>query len=382
MFTSHTPFVARRSGLCLAAGLAAALLACTGAASAQTAVPGNGPGQAKAADPSPYKTPAVKEDNAALEYLTLRDSFDPELLKLASEEFNGGEVGWVPTEKLTVLLEENQPLVKRLIAASRMPFCDFGIRYEEGFGALLPHLGHMRTYARMLGCDARRLAAAGKTDEATLRLVTCVRMSAHLTLDRVLISSLVSIAINTLAIQQAELIARDYGMSDSARKQIIATARGLITDDPFGTRACIQTEKTLAVNSIKPFYQGKGEAAGRELAKQFRLWKIDVDLLKELEQLNEQQIDEQMDLMDRYYATLANLWVAPEAEARLNELEERLAKGEFGLLVRHLAPALSKCRVSTNRGVKDIKDITGLLEAGMTPPAPEPEPELIQHSGE
>jgi hypothetical protein len=380
MFTPNQTFLSRRLGLNLAAGLAVSVLACTCTANAQTAAPAKSAATAKAAEPSPYKTPAVKEDNAALEYLTLRDTFDPEFLKLVSEEYNGGEVGWVPSEKLTVMLEEAQPLIKRLITASRMPFCDFGIRYEDGFGALLPHLGHMRTYARVLASDARRLAVAGRTDDAALRLVTCIRMSAQLTLDRVLISSLVSIAINSLAMNQAELIARDYGMSDSMRKQIIVTARGLLTDDPFGTRACIQMEKQLAVNSIKPYYKGKGDEAGRELVKQFKLWQFDTESLKEIAPLNEQQIDEQMDLMDRYYATLTSLWTAKDAEERLKELEERLTKGEFGLLVRHLAPALTKCRASTNKGIKEIKDVTALLEAGMTPPAPEPDP--IEEAGE
>lgn len=364
MFTPSSEFVSRRLGLSLAAGIAASIMVCTCAAHGQPV---------KADEPSPYKAPATKDKNAALEYLTLRDTFDPEFLKLVGEEFNSTEVGWSPSEKLSVLLEENQPLIKRLITASRMPVCDFGIRYEDGFGALLPHLGHMRQFARVLGADARRLAIAGRTDDATLRLVTCTRIAAHLTNDRVLISSLVSIAINSLALTQAEIIARDYGMSDASRKQIISAARGLLTDDPFGTRACIQMEKQLAVNSITPFYKGKGDEAGRELVKQFRLWQFDTEALKEIEPLNEQQIDEQMDLMDRYYGTLTGLWTAKDAQERLKQLEERLTNGEFGMLVRHLAPALTKCRSSTDKGIKDIKDVTALLEAGIAPPIPEPE---------
>lgn len=383
MFTQNPSFISRRSGLSLAAGLAASLLVCVCEASAQSNPPAKPAAAEKAAEPAPYKTPAVKEGNAALEYLTLRDSFDPAFLKLVGEEFNSGEVGWAPSERLTILLEDNQPLIKRLIAASRMPFCDWGIRYEDGFGALLPHLGHMRNYARVLAADARRLALIGRTDDAALRLVTCIRMSAQLTLDRVLISSLVSMAMNALAMNQAEIIARDYGMSDAWRKQIIAAARGMLTDDPFGTRACIQMEKTLAVNSITPFYKGKGEDAGRELAKQLKLWQLGSEGLKELEVLNEQQLDEQIDLMNRYYAALTSLWTAKDAQERLAELEERLTRGDFGLLVRQFAPALTKCRASTDKAVKGIKDVTAMLEAGMTPPEPIiPEPEVIETTGE
>lgn len=364
MFTPSSEFVSRRLGLSLAAGIAASFMACTCTAHGQTV---------KSDEPSPYKTPATKDKNAALEYLTLRDLFDPEMLRLAGEEWGNNQPGWGPSEKLTVLLEEAQPLIRRLMEASKLPTSDFGIRYEDGFGALLPHLGHMRTFARMLGCDARRLAIAGRTDDAAERLCTCLRMASHLTSDRVLISSLVSIAISSLALNQAEILARDYGLSDSARREIVRSARRLLTDDPFGTRACIQMEKQLALNSITPFYKGKGDEAGRELVKQFKLWQFDTEALKEIEPLNEQQIDEQMDLMDRYYGTLTGLWTAKDAQERLQQLEERLTKGEFGLLVRHLAPALTKCRISTDKGIKDIKDVTALLEAGITPPIPEPD---------
>lgn len=376
MFTTPTEFVSRRLGLSLAAGLAATFMACTCTAIGQVV---------KTNEPSPYKTPATKDKNAALEYLTLRDLFDAEMLKLAGEEWGNNQPGWSPSEKLTVMLEESQPLIRRLIEASKLPTSDFGIRYEDGFGALLPHLGHMRQFARVLGCDARRLAIAGRTDEAAERLCTCFRMAQHLTTDRVLISSLVSIAISSLALNQSETIARDYGLSESARREIIKTARKLLTDDPFGTRACIQMEKQLAVNSIKPFYKGQGENAGKELAKQFRKWQFDTDGLRQIEQLNEQQLDEQMDLLDRYYATLTNLWTAKDAEDRLKQLEERLTSGEFGLLVKNIAPALTKCRISTNKGIKEINDVTALLEAGIAPPPANPAPteaEQDVHDGE
>ena len=85
-----------------------------------------------------------------------------------------------------------------------------------------------------------------------------------------LISSLVSIAITSLAVNQAEITARDYGLTDSGRKQFIKAAKALLTDDPFATRACIQMEKQLALNSLKPWIQGKGKDAGRALVKQLK----------------------------------------------------------------------------------------------------------------
>lgn len=382
MLTPHQPLVSRRLGLSLAAGIAVSVLACACPASGQTAAPAKSAPATKATEPSPYKTPVAREKNAALEYMTIRDLFDAKFLQHTVSEQYQSEATWVPSEQFTILLEENQPLIRRLIEASRLPDCDFGIRYEDGFDTLLPHLGNMRQFARLLASDARRLAVSGRTDDAAIRLITCIRMSAHLTKDRILISSLVSIAINTLALNQAEIIAHSYGMSDSSRKQIITAARSLLTDDPFSTRACLQVEKQMALTSIKPLIEGKGDQAGRELAKHLKNWQLGDDVLKLVEPLNEEQLNEQVDLLIRYYASLNDAWVAKDAAERLKQLEDRLTTGDFGLLVKHLAPAITKCRISTDKAVKDIHDITALLEAGMTPPAPAPEPEHFDDAGE
>ncbi len=364
MFTLDTTSRPRRAAFGVAAGLVVFMTFASGTAHAQ----GQPSRTGKAAEAAAYKTPATRERNAALEYMTLRDTFSPEFLKLVAEEYRS-ETGWSPSEKLSVLLEENQPLIRRLMEASKLPTSDFGIRYEDGFDALLPHLSHMRQFSRVLAADARRLAIGGRTDDAAERLITCFRMAAHLTQDKILISSLVSMAISSLALGQAEMTARDYGMNDAARREVIKAARSLLTKDSFGTRGCIQMEKQLALASIRPNYKGKGENAGRELARKLRGWQLGDEAAKDVEKLNEEQIDAQLDLLDRYYATLTNLWDAKDAEVRLKELEERLAKGEFGVLVRNIAPALSKSRTSTTKAVKEIQDVTALLEAGMSQPA-------------
>jgi len=372
MFTTFLSSPFRRWGLSLVAGMAAT---CMGMGAF-----GQSPSSGAWPDPSVYKPSPVKDKNAALEYMTIRELFDNDFLKLVSAQFNGNEATWVPSAEFTVLLEENQPLIRRLLEASKLPNYDFGIRYEDGFGAMLPHLGHLRTFSRLLGADARRLCLVGRTDEATERMLACVRISSHIVNDKVLISSLVSIAITQFAVNQAEIIARDFGMSEPSRRAFGNVAKSMLTDDPFGLRACLQMEKHLALNSIRPWYKGKGDAAGKDLAKELRTLQVSGDSLKAIEQMNEQQVDEQVDLLERYYVAMNNTWVAADAETRLKELEERLVKGEFGELLRQITPALSKARASLKKVSTDIGNVTALLEAGMSPPVPEPE--LIENVGE
>ncbi len=355
MLTTHAPTARRRLVMCLVAA-AAAVGGMHAAANAQNHKPWP--------EPSAYKTPAVKDKNAALEYMTIRDLMDTKFIQFVGEQYNGGEATWVPTDELTVLLEENQPLIKRLIEASKLPNYDFGIRYEDGYAALLPHLGHIRSFARILGADARRLAVAGRTDEATERLLTCLRLSRHVMQDKVLISSLVSIAITSLAVNQAEITARDFGMSDASRREFIKLAKSLLNEDPFMTRACLQTEKQLAITSIKPVIEGKGEHAGRELVKHLKGLLLEADAIRLIEPLNEEQLNEQVDLLTRYYAALNDAWVAKDAADRLKALEQRLTDGDFGVLVRHLAPALTKAYSALQKTTKEIEAVVALLEPG------------------
>jgi len=336
------------------------------------------PSSTSGATPPSLPTPkaTAKERNAALEYVKAR-----ELLEL-NKEFN--EV-WLaeyksgheepPSERLAIALEDNQDLISRVIAASRVPHYDMQIRYEEGFNVLLPHLGHCRQFARILVADARRLANAGRSDDAAERLTACLRISRHLVEDRVLISSLVSIAIASLANRYVEIMAVDGVLTDHGRGEYIKAARAFLTRDPFGIKACLATERSLALNSMKPHIEGRGALAGKNLAAELKELQLSKELGSHLEPLSEDQLNEQLDLMNRYYAALISAWDLPDADTRLAEIGVRLEKGDFGVLTKEVGPALVRCRISQRKAIKETTGLIALLEADA---APRPVPEAVE----
>lgn len=317
---------------------------------------------------------SAREKNAALEYVSAFEHLNKEMSSLAGEEYAKlSEPGWAPSERLALMLEDNQRIIKRLIEASKLPTYDMQLRYEEGFSLLVSHASHLRQFTRILAVDARRLALLGRSEEAVERLTTIVRMGRHLSEDRVLICSLVAIAITNVANRQMEALAAEGALSDASRREYIRHARQLLTDDPFGAKKCIAMERTLAVNTIRPLIEGKGEAAGKELAAHLRKLQMSIDNAGQIAPMNEEQLEEQLDLMDRYYAALIAAWGKKDGLARLGELEKRLTNGDYGLLMKEIGPALSKAHMSVEKALKDLKDVIALLEASGAPPEPEPE---------
>lgn len=333
--------------------------------------------QQSGASPNKKAQSSSREKNAALEYMSAFEHLNKEMSSLAGEEYAKlSDPDWAPSERLALMLEDNQRLIKRLIEASKLPTYDMQLRYEEGFSLLVSHASHLRQFTRILAVDARRLALLGRSEEAVERLLTIIRMGRHLSEDRVLICSLVAIAITNVANRQIEVLAAEGALSDASRREYIRHARQLLTDDPFGSKKCIGMERTLAVNTIRPIIEGKGEAAGKELARQLRALQVSIDNAGQIAPMNEEQIEEQIDLMDRYYAALIAAWGQKDALARLGELEKRLEQGDYGLLMKEIGPALSKAHMSVEKAVKELKDVIALLEASGLPPTPEPEVEV------
>lgn len=351
---------------------AAVLSAVAAAASAQ-------PAGAGAAAPKA----APRDRNAALEYMTLHEQMDKELSALISEEWRPNDADWIPSEKLSLMLEDNQRLVRRIMEASRLPTYDMQLRYEEGFTLVVPHLGHIRQFTRVLVTDARRLALAGRGEEAAERLTAVLRMSGHVIDDRILISSLVAVAVVSAAHKQAEHLATEGLLGDRGRREYIRAAKALLTDDPFGVARCLAMERTMARQTIQPFVEGKGNLAGKELAAQLRRLQLSGEGVKAVSAMMEEEAQAQVDLMDRYYAALLAAWGKSDTPTRLADLDKRLQNGDFGVLMKEIGPALSRAHVSVEKAINETRAIIALLAAAGEP-APEHDDEHPEqeHPGE
>ena len=82
--------------------------------------------------------------------------------------------------------------------------CKFDLEFEDGVGMLLPHLSHVRNGARLLALEVIARTEHGKPDAAADSLVAAIRLGHALRQEPVLITALVRIACDGIAIGQVQ----------------------------------------------------------------------------------------------------------------------------------------------------------------------------------
>jgi hypothetical protein len=102
----------------------------------------------------------------------------------------------------TKLGEDDFPEILRLLhEAAALGACNFGLKYEEGPGLLLPHITAFRTAARLLCIESWVRAAHGDAPGALASLRDAFRIAAYPEQDNVLVSWLVTVACEGLALE-------------------------------------------------------------------------------------------------------------------------------------------------------------------------------------
>ncbi|HUW19590.1 MAG TPA: hypothetical protein VMW16_09830 [Sedimentisphaerales bacterium] len=138
-------------------------------------------------------------DNAALLYyqaFLLRKQPD-ETMKQMLTDLSRGEI---PVDKrIAEYVESNRRAIDLAIAAADMPFCDWGLKYSDGWSAEIPYLWQVRELVRLVLADARILADRGDYESALDRCVTVRKLGWHGTADTPLISYIVALKIEELA---------------------------------------------------------------------------------------------------------------------------------------------------------------------------------------
>lgn len=101
-------------------------------------------------------------------------------------------------------LEANAEVLPLLHKAAALEECKFDLDFTQGVGMLMPHLAKLRQAARLLALEALERIEAGKGDDAAASLLACLRMGECVRQEPVLISALVRIACDAIAIAQLE----------------------------------------------------------------------------------------------------------------------------------------------------------------------------------
>lgn len=275
---------------------------------------------------------------------------------------------WKPDAGTVAKLNANGAFIRELLVATRIDRCDFGIAYEEGFMALLPHLGLMRSSGRILVLDARRLMAEGDADGAAERLAGVIRMGVHIRNDNVLISALVSMAVTSLAAGEAEVLAGSGKLTAAGRDTILGALQPLNQADGFGVKRCLEMERNITVDYLRQ--RLTGPEAGKKLLE-MGLVEVSPETKEELSGLDEAAVRADLEKVDTFYKELLRDWDDADYAARLRGLESRLEKGEFGVLAKLMVPSVFKAKSSDVKSADRVREVIRQLSTATLAAPPE-----------
>ncbi len=311
---------------------------------------------------------APEHRNAAIKYLTLAMEMPRELNE---------KVSAVNYDTCGVTLEsiKNDPAAAAALAAlesydvtpwikaSSLAKYDLELATEEGFNLLLPHLGKMRSAARLMRWSARVAAAQGQPERAAERLAALTRMSRHVTQDRILISSLVGVAMSALAFDEMRTLAAGGTLPAPVRDTLVAALESFDPADPFLMRASLRGERELVLQSTLTRFSGPDAGAmfidsllqGSDQNDATRLRS------KIVSEWDATRLTTEIGRLNDAYDALELAWDSADPKAELDRLEARVNAEEFGPLVAILFPSTGRAYAASERIRKDLETTLGAM---------------------
>lgn len=154
-----------------------------------------------------------------------------------------GNASWDEAQ-LGPILDANAQAIAIMERASTLRSCDWGIEYELGPNAPIPHLARARVLGRLSVVSGTRLAARGQTSEAVDRWLAAIRFSQHLAQGGTLISLL---SANSVLLPSLRgLVGEASRLTPETRARIDAGLRTLPETGFDWADAILQEERALA----------------------------------------------------------------------------------------------------------------------------------------
>jgi hypothetical protein len=277
-----------------------------------------------------------------------------------THKYSAGDLDWRPNDELKKGLEGHSGYIGMVINSSKIGPCDFGVAYEDGYMALIPHVGFMRQSARVLGADARRLWMDGKTDEAGERLVTIVRMSNHARADKLAISSLVSAALMKDAHAEVRAMDKAGRLTDSVKKAVAETLSAFPAKDPCGIKNSIAAERGMSSTYLRTRLNTDGT---KVLEEMLAVNHGEEAAIKEnMMKLSKEEALKEVERMDQYFQQVADVWENREGRtAKLTALAEKVKAGEYGVLGMAFLPSITKLAENEEKSEKELADFRKLV---------------------
>ncbi|MCC7389868.1 MAG: hypothetical protein IT431_14000 [Phycisphaerales bacterium] len=317
---------------------------------------------------------AMAPTNAALVYYQLFMQEDTDL-NIASQAFEFEPVDpqhlSMSVEDSAKKLADSQDRIERFIWTARLPECDFGLRYQDGWALLLPHLGKMRNMARVLRADAVRMGGLGECDKAADCVDGMFGLAEHVRRDRVLISSLVSAAIARLAIDSAVHLAEHGQLTAEGRDMLIARIEALRADDYFGLLDCMTMEYTVSAGwaAMMPPDARAGEWLASSMGEGFE----QPEVAARLDSMSREALFADMGKMAGYYRGVQQVWDDPQAIEKVQGLGALVEVGAFGETGRVFLASMGNVKTSELAILSAVDEALPKLIA-YRPPEPSEKP--------
>jgi hypothetical protein len=189
--------------------------------------------------------------NAALRYWTAFAALQDPPADAATTDLllrvMDGSAGW-DEGKLGAILDANSDALDIMVRTSSLRSCDWGVDYELGPNAPIPHLAKARVLGRLSVLSGMRLAARGQTSEAVDRWLATVRFSQHLAQGGTLISlfSAQSILLPTLMALAGEI----PRMNPESRAKVTDVLR-MLPDTAFDWPDAMRREETVLATGVR-----------------------------------------------------------------------------------------------------------------------------------
>ncbi len=354
MYKARTILRARRalSSLGLAAVIAGAAGLPSGSARAQEhAVPAVVP---------PLPAGMSAPTNAALLYgRALRLIGADAIQQVRDARAKGAPIGDMP--EIANLLDSNDGNLSLVIEASKLEDCDWGVEYSKGPLALLDHAGPMRGVVVMLDARAALLLERGDVPGAVASVAAIFAVAEHMSQDRIMISSLVSIAMTQVGLDRVGALI-DLGKLDrEGARTLLAAIERVERAGDFRLPEAFVTEKWMTVEWMRAAYVGP--RAGAKLVEGIQ-WMVaeQSDAMKGLELLDEAGLGRHFDGIGKAYDDMIVAWSADDAAAELQRVHDAVVKGEYGLIAQAFVPDFGKSRASVDKIERTMEEATKRLE--------------------
>lgn len=162
------------------------------------------------------------------------------------------------TAQVGQYLADNKAYLAALRKAAARPKCDFELDLSKGIDLPVPHVSETRRAVRSLAVAARNAAQSGRPDEALEHLALALRLARDVGGDELLISRMVQIACEGIALHGLENVLNESEPGQGAARRFLDALTEQVRTRP-NLANVLQGERHVVLAYLSRLMTGKAE---------------------------------------------------------------------------------------------------------------------------